>query len=739
MYDSKNHKIQKMILMTTNQCNFNCDYCYVNHDNQIMDYEIAQKSIDWFINYNNTPKNEVLKVSFLGGEPLLRWNLIKKTILYSEQFNRKIKFDITTNGSLLSNDKFDFIEKHNIDLKLSIDGPSYVHDIHRKDYNNNGTFKLIKPIMKEGIERNIFKGARSTITSKTVKYTFESYEYLYNLGFKNIEIVPEFFHNWDEESFLEYKNQFDLIDEKFSELMSQNKQPGIFYYNTCFYHIEKDIKLTKPCLAGKESVSINFNGDIYPCQLFIQWPEWKIGDIYNGLLEHDLLNSLSNFNCNLIKDCKDCDVKLCGGGCYGLNYIHNNNFYEPNSSHCKIMKDRWSRIIKHYNNFNDNKYFLGMYKLKNNKPKNNDKFTITNVQLVITDSCNFKCNYCFENHSPKRISTKHFFDALKYIINHSNEKTIINLFGGEPMLEWERLIIPMFKFLKENNYVGQTSIITNGSLLNEEIIDTMIDNKMNIMISIDGNYKVQSTHRISNDTVQDYYNIIKNIKYLTEKKKYDKLEARLTYTEETLPYLFQSFKFLYNIHFRKIQLYHKYDIKISDNSILREQLRKIFIFYSKHKGMNVFFINRILHFILYPEKYNRHELPNCGIVNDKENISYSVNTDGDYFTCHHFNASNPLYSKFNIGNIENGLDFNAIDKLSVDYLIKTNKKQYLEREEKCSNCKMYNLCSGICIMQNLQVHGNIFTNDEVACKINNIMYDVIYDLLKHLLPINKKG
>ncbi len=62
-------------------------------------------------------------LGFYGGEPLLSWPLIKKTVAYANQnFKGKFRFTLTTNGSLLKKEHVLFFRKHRFDLILSYDG-----------------------------------------------------------------------------------------------------------------------------------------------------------------------------------------------------------------------------------------------------------------------------------------------------------------------------------------------------------------------------------------------------------------------------------------------------------------------------------------------------------------------------------------------------------------------------------------------------------------------------------------
>ena len=62
-------------------------------------------------------------LGFYGGEPLLSWPLVEKTVAYAlKKFKNKFRFTLTTNGSLLNKEHILFFKKHHFDLVLSYDG-----------------------------------------------------------------------------------------------------------------------------------------------------------------------------------------------------------------------------------------------------------------------------------------------------------------------------------------------------------------------------------------------------------------------------------------------------------------------------------------------------------------------------------------------------------------------------------------------------------------------------------------
>lgn len=127
-----------------------------------------------------------------------------------------------------------------------------------------------------------------------------------------------------------------------------------------------------------------------------------------------------------------------------------------------------------------------------------------NIILVPTLGCNFNCPYCFEKeHSCGKDDIKKYFEILKkYAKKYFKQHNIIqiSLFGGEPLL----YINEALNFLswvkldsQENNYSYFTSIVTNGSLLNKNILKSLLKYNLHILqITIDSDKETHDKTRI---------------------------------------------------------------------------------------------------------------------------------------------------------------------------------------------------------------------------------------------------
>jgi len=166
------------------------------------------------------------------------------------------------------------------------------------------------------------------------------------------------------------------------------------------------------------------------------------------------------------------------------------------------------------------------------------------LQLVISQSCNLSCIYCYmeNNQSNARkvlMSKKQAFQAVDHLIERSGRRRNLQVtfFGGEPLLNFP-IVKEVVHFCKEcekkhgKNFVFE--LITNGTLLEGDIADFVIEHDMLLFVSLDGWRQMHNKQRPSING-QDYHGrILRNAKrmdseYKTRKSKYPvKVRANLT-------------------------------------------------------------------------------------------------------------------------------------------------------------------------------------------------------------------
>lgn len=100
--------------------------------------------------------------------------------------------------------------------------------------------------------------------------------------------------------------------------------------------------------------------------------------------------------------------------------------------------------------------------------------TISSIYWVFTQLCNDKCDHCYNSSGPKgtKITEE---ECLQIINNLPQHIERIILSGGEPLAERKKLYLILDKLKEKYGKSTQIMLQTNGDLLTEEILDTLIE------------------------------------------------------------------------------------------------------------------------------------------------------------------------------------------------------------------------------------------------------------------------
>ena len=118
---------------------------------------------------------------------------------------------------------------------------------------------------------------------------------------------------------------------------------------------------------------------------------------------------------------------------------------------------------------------------------------LVNYELILTENCNLRCKYCFDDEFSDRTDCSYNptmpisrIEEILDFIEKTKDKNVspkINFFGGEPTVNWD-FIVEFYN--KANARIGNFSstINTNGVNLNKERIDFLLSTVTAILLII---------------------------------------------------------------------------------------------------------------------------------------------------------------------------------------------------------------------------------------------------------------
>ncbi len=171
-----------------------------------------------------------------------------------------------------------------------------------------------------------------------------------------------------------------------------------------------------------------------------------------------------------------------------------------------------------------------------------DKKKDRTCSLMITQSCNLKCSYCYEHFKSQRsmdfLTAKRCLEEeLRYVESEKNRYSwmMVELFGGEPLLNFS-LIQEVVAWARESvhSVPMMFMVVTNGTLLTDSVREWFRNNKdmIVLIVSYDGSALSQMTNRrCSADSALEFCH-----------REWPDMSFRMTVSPETVGTLSQDIK-----------------------------------------------------------------------------------------------------------------------------------------------------------------------------------------------------
>jgi len=305
---------------------------------ELMSLETGKRAIDFLVESSGGRKT--LDVDFFGGEPLLNWEVIKDVVKYARSVERrgskKFRFTLTTNALLIDDDVIDFTNKEMHNVVLSLDGRPDVHDAMRKLPNGDGSYSVVVDKIRKLVDARRGKGyyIRGTFTRENMDFTNDIL-HIADLGFKELSMEPVVTKSGDpntegqaccvgftHDDLPELCRQYETLAV---EMLRREKLGKGF----TFYHYILDLtggpcvhKRLAGCGVATEYLAVTPCGELYPCHQFVGDSRFLMGDVWRGVVNHELRNEFSECNIYSRTGCRDCWARFyCSGGC-AANAFH---------------------------------------------------------------------------------------------------------------------------------------------------------------------------------------------------------------------------------------------------------------------------------------------------------------------------------------------------------------------------------------------------------------------------------
>ena len=180
-----------------------------------------------------------------------------------------------------------------------------------------------------------------------------------------------------------------------------------------------------------------------------------------------------------------------------------------------------------------------------------DKERIRKIILIVIESCNLDCTYCYEHH---KTNSKMTFDIARRCIDGEMKKFTrdniieIEFIGGEAFIAFD-VIKQIVEYVdnKYSNFNIHYACTTNGTLVHGEVQEWLKSHKnFFCSLSLDGTKIMHDTNRPIKKSMHGSFELI-DIEFFLN--NYKEIRAKMTISPETLHCMAEGIKYIESLGF----------------------------------------------------------------------------------------------------------------------------------------------------------------------------------------------
>lgn len=341
----------EVLVAPTWKCNLACSYCFIQdmreaNERLNMSPEMAARVIDVMDDGLSGVDNIIIHV--YGGEPFLNPAAIRAMVERGkEKKPGRFAFAVTTNGSILTDEVLDILEKGRFQVILSIDGPEAIHDECRRKGNGSPTHAdVLKFLEAVRTRTSCYVWGASVVRSGW--RLIQASEYLRTLPIHEIKAqaarLPHgapFALSREELDF--YKKDLESVGQMVISELEQGKKPlDNRFASRVLQQLVKGERM-RFCDAGATNLGVTPDGVIKAC-LLLDEDSAILGHV-NDDPEVWRESGRRWRDKPLREKCASCEnLAMCGGGCPAVIPLCGDEECEIIAKNCDVAR----RIYAHF-------------------------------------------------------------------------------------------------------------------------------------------------------------------------------------------------------------------------------------------------------------------------------------------------------------------------------------------------------------------------------------------------------
>lgn len=335
--------------------------------------------------------------------------------------------------------------------------------------------------------------------------------------------------------------------------------------------------------------------------------------------------------------------------------------------------------------------------------------------LHVAHDCNLRCGYCFAGTGDfggcRELMSKETAEkAVEFAIKGSRQRhnLELDLFGGEPLMNWgvvEHIVNYVRRREQETGKNIKLTLTTNGTLLNDNNIKFLNDNRVMLVLSLDGKKETHDAMRPFPNKSGSYDAAVRGFKKVIDSREGKNYYLRGTYTHFSTHFadeVLDMTKVGKEISVEPVVgIDEPYVLTEDDLPVLFAEYDKLARAYLEHRRNGDAFDFFHFNVALDNGPCVAKRLAGCGAGHEY----FAITPEGDIYPCHQFVGR----EQYKLGTLDTGV-------VKPDLVQKFRHTHVMTKSE-CSKCWARFFCSGGCHANADLINGDISKPYEYGCKL----------------------
>lgn len=356
-------RLTRLVLFITQECNLRCYYCFVRAKGEMREKHMSMETACAAVNllFAESGQERDLSISFYGGEPLLRLDLLRELVPWIQsrgrELNKNVSFTLTTNGVLLTDEALAFLRDNHIAAAISLDGDRETHDHNRVFADGGGSFQQVFSGWKKLREQDKKTGVVA-VSRDFSRPLAEVGQFLLEAGVGSIiinpalnsagEFIMELPEGSGEDAVELFGQELEAMAAAFLESGALSGEVMPLAFLGIIKWLETKEKPPAGCGAASKRIAVDADGNILPCDAFLGEKDFYMGHVVTG--PDFRLREVFNVQPLLEREtCRTCwGRNFCNGGCPGFSFKRHGDLNTPVEQQCRLLKAQFEIAMAVY-------------------------------------------------------------------------------------------------------------------------------------------------------------------------------------------------------------------------------------------------------------------------------------------------------------------------------------------------------------------------------------------------------